>query len=181
MDYQYEEMPRQRQYEKVIGREEIYIPREPKPEMPKPTQETHYEKKPTFDYKFMYAQLIRVYKDIDTGQLYIEANTLFKLRGGVGYEERLSQYSTGLVPITAELLDKLIREYEKRYEVHVDIQLIPIDLTNEKTFNNLDDFIKNNNNIDYKNDYVNSLRNENLDKMFKKDIYNNIDKKDHNL
>lgn len=183
MDYQVQHsFGDERQYEEIItDREEMYIPRESDNEYVfKQRDEDKTKKDVDYDLpkKHMYAQLIRVFKDINTGQLYIETNTLLKLRGTSKYDDKLSKYSLGLVPITSELLAKLIKDYERRYEVHVDIEVLPIDLVNNLTYDNIDDFI--NKNKDYKSDFKkNEIRDlffddNNKDKL---DMNENINKK----
>ena len=170
MDYQLQHsFGDERQYEEVIGdREEIYIPRESANEyLFKQRDENKTKKDVDYDLpkKHMYAQLIRVFKDINSGQLYIETNTLFKLRGGNEYDDVISKYSSHLVPITAELLAKLIKEYERRYEVHVDVQIIDFDIENNRTYNNLDDFINDNKINKNKNDEIKNILNDDINQI----------------
>ena len=170
MDYQVQE----RQYEPVIDyRDELVVPirEEYKYEGQANKEENSYLRKDYNNMKIMYDQLIRVFKDINTGQLYIESNTLFKLRGAKEDNEIINKYSTGLVPITLELLNKIIKEYEERFEVHVDIEVVPIELDKSHIYNNVEDFVKGNN-IEKNN------HNKDLENMFNKD-YDNNNIKDH--
>ena len=177
MDYQVEDYGQGREYESVSsGMDNIYIPRDI-PEDRRPSlygngivkertdnEEYSKEKSP----RVMYSVLLRVYKDISTGQLYIEANTLFEISPGGLYDDAY-RYSVGLIPISKELLLKLIKAYEASHEVHIDIVEIPIDLRNSYTYHNLDEFEreskdKENINDDDKQDALNNMLKEKIEK-----------------
>ena len=148
MDYQVEDYGQGREYESVSsGMDNIYIPRDI-PEDRRPSlygngivkertdnEEYSKEKSP----RVMYSVLLRVYKDISTGQLYIEANTLFEISPGGQFDDSY-RYSVGLIPITRELLLQLARAYEARRQVHVEIAEIPIDLSRTIVYRNLDEY-----------------------------------------
>ena len=171
MEYQVQkDYSQERQYEPLISeKDELFIPKDVESgHTYSVNKEKYIELKDKLKTKVMFDQLIRLFKDEKTSQLYIEANTLFKLRG-IEYNERINNYSAGLIPITAELLAKLIKEYEERYEVHVDVQIFPIDMSNNYTYNNINDFIKDNNNNLYKEELNNILNEDYKDNI-------NIDK-----
>ena len=150
MDYQFQDFGQDRQFEGVSnGVDEIYIPREiPEDRRPSLFGNGRVKEEQDIDKnskevnpRVMYAVLLRVFRDISTGQLYIEANTLFEISPKGQYDDSY-RYSGGLIPITRELLLQLARAYEARREVHVDILEIPIDLSKSYTYSSLDEFEK---------------------------------------
>lgn len=155
MDYQFQDFGQDRQFEGVSnGVDKIYIPREI-PEDRRPSlfgnggvkekldiDKNSKEKNP----KILFAQALRVFRDINTGTLYIEASALYAINKGGQYDDSY-RYSLGLVPITREELAKLVRQYEEINQVHVEIIEIPIDMSNIYSYSNLDDFEKNSKDI----------------------------------
>ena len=152
MDYQVQDFGQERQYEGVTsGMDEIYIPRELKEDrrpslfgsgngrIKEGTDNNKNSKEK--NHKILFAQALRVFRDINTGTLYIEASALYALNKGGQYDDSY-RYSLGLVPITREELAKLVRQYEEINQVHVEIIEIPIDMSNIYYYSNLDDFEK---------------------------------------